>query len=876
MGLGQVYAQALKAALAGKANVYRYADALTTLWSDKLSADIPIVIVWDRKSLGESPDDHLLEKHLTPLDWALAWSLKQTRAEQSVRSIVIIDATAGNWKDTWAWSMRHQLLADMPWVTLSAPLVKEKDEPLYRWALSKAAMDNGGATADGVIRKNNDGAWGLCPNPGAEKPDPAPLEWLNKLWVASLRLSDENHDINNIVGARMMLEAPGAVPPNSRRTKTMTALFIRARWSDFHPAKKGERWALPNTQYLYGKTISAILVDDKHESGWAAFLKGALGKNVRLRPSSTPESLIEFLGKQEDIFKRRDFIAGVSDGNGDEDGDEIIPGVRPEIIFLDLRLYGSGASGRLNEDVEKLLAVAGEWRGYEPAWPPIPQEERQEIQSWLKSGAAANSPTHLKALLLLPRLLALALPLTPIILFSATGLADVQKMLKPYRNIFTNFQKPNPLADPESVPAAVSALHQALNTAVPMLRRRLQLAALSQAGNKMANERDRDRKHIHADIFLDETGEPRNGMISAAACNTYSSKSDSTNLHDKLKAEFEKSGVVWAYIKGTPSPRLRKASKLTHTGLNSPKSQVDNLENFLDQTCNIKSRETWAISAIKAPKPGNGRTPGQTLSAFPDSGLDMAIKRNIEFLVFVYLFFVMKDDHTIAIHLPTRILWQGAFRNFNSGNDDFTLREVGSSHMTYSEEAAFPLTRAWLQGWGDAYVDLAKMIVAVRGRTLTHEDGYPKMRSDDNNNTRRRALVSKPHLFHDIADWAAGSVGINGNQTDDRSVALRGALSKFYPKRYVCADETGNSYVNDVKDLEILLDALAVLLRNKTQTDKSRADALHQIDGISAFENRTKLERLQDHDSLGHHRLVIWRLMGLLEKAGGEALLPSR
>jgi hypothetical protein len=840
MALATGYAAALQGALGNDAKIYRYADALTTLWSNALPTTSPIVILWDRKLLGESSDDRLLEKHLTPLDWALAWSLKQACAKQSVPSIVIIDATAGNWKDTWAWSVRHQLLADMPWVTLSAPLVRKKDEPLYKWALSKAAMDNGGVAEDGVIRKNKDGAWELCPNPGAKKPDRAPLEGLNKLWTASLRLSDENHDINNIVGARVMLEMFSARRSVSKRTAPMRALVAKAKWSGLKESKC-DRWALPNTQYLYGKTISAILVDDKHESGWAAFLEEVLGNDVQLRPMPTPDELIAFLQEQEDMLKRRDFIASISGLDENQDA-------KPEIIFLDLRLYGSGEAGRLKEDVKKLLAIAESWEGTCPAWDAIPQEELDEIRSWLEPDGSTSDTTRLKALLLLPRLLALALPLTPIILFSATGQAQVQKELKPYRNIFTNFQKPNPLADPASVQIAVSALHQALDFALPILRRRIQLAYVQKKYMEINALRPQEISTRHVELFFDEAGTNKVGIISTGVLAEFETLDHADQVQNRFLQNFDDGKVSWLRNSNSPSPPTEKLFKTSQMKFDDAaiEQQVSRLRKIVrDLSFHLVSAVGRQGADVDQPDVGK-----KSLAMFGDHVLDESIRLIVEYVLIVYMKFKYSDASTIGIFLPTR-----AGNNCGPGTAKRFGTDVDGENQTYNDRTAFPLIRGWLHGWGNAYdSEIAPKIMSLMSRRLADED----QRVD-------RQVFMWGRALHDLADWGAGFVGCGGDTQHKRSRLMRDTLNDtLFRSLHYSQVDAGN--------ISGLRDVMMTLLREQTPV---RSMAINQLCKVPLVEKNGDMKLDVLWESKPQEFYWLWRIFPFIETVSGDDLISG-
>ena len=91
MSIGALYKHALEAAVGGQAKVYNYSSEtdFVSLWgTSQAPSGVPsllanwgkenlaLVVVWDGglPAAAPSADDRLLFKHLTPLDWALAYS----------------------------------------------------------------------------------------------------------------------------------------------------------------------------------------------------------------------------------------------------------------------------------------------------------------------------------------------------------------------------------------------------------------------------------------------------------------------------------------------------------------------------------------------------------------------------------------------------------------------------------------------------------------------------------------------------------------------------------------------------------------------------------------------------------------------------------
>lgn len=786
MTLATRYAAALKGALGNEAEVFYYASNFGKLWSDGVKpGGQTVVIVWGGEEIGTSADDWLLAKHLTPLDWALDWTMKT----ETARRIVIIDATAGGWQDTWAWSIRYQLLADMPWVTLAAPLVRKEDEGLYRWIMTPAVMDMGGVDQSeprmgDVIRKVGLD-WKLDAG-SAKTPNFDALKMLNKLWVASLSLSDKHHDVNNIVGIRVLMETSAIETALLERdiglpdqTPVVTAFLARFRWSGF---TQGDwiPWKLPNPEYLYGETISALLVDDKHASGWDAFLGAALGPQVEVTARSTTEVLIEFLNVQKRTFERRDFTARVIKPNG-ESGD------RPEIIFLDLRLYGPGDAVRMRSDVGKLLSVAEKWKGEFPAWKPIPPSDLVDIKNWLTEGGSTTDDRYQKALLLLPRLLALALPLTPIILFSATGQARLREALKPYRNIFTGFQKPNPLADPKSVLAALSALHQALDSAAPMLRRRLQLAYVQRIYDKLEAKRPAVRPSKHFEIYFDESGSG-DQLISTAVVGVFADKTAADTVQQKFISEFSKiptPGISWAKRRNTGhSRRLKKAEEFFDGGPDSWSSRIKDNTNLLGEITGDLKLNIISARAKRADAKSEGRK--GTLGKFVDhKRLDEAIRLKLEMSLLVLFGYTNRID-SVGIFMQTKS---------SPISDKIELFET---KRYFDKGMAFPLVRAWLQMWGEKYRELASMILSIRSQTLSTK------RLDTHLSI---AQFSERRALHDIADWGAAFVGFGGEIESYRTKNIRSIFGGCVFNKLYYSDF-------NLSNCEILSDTLRSLVSN--------------------------------------------------------------
>lgn len=532
----KTYVDGIRKALGDSARVLHYTLDFDKLWSDAFDpGEAPVVIVWERGPSGGSsdPDDRLLEPHVTPLDWALAWSLRRAEAGQNIPAIAIIDARIDDWGGGWSWQVRRQLLADMPWVTLAATVVRP-DGASY---LHRPVLVSPDGSFGGLLVRSDD-RWSMAmdwtPRRIADKEYRA-LRMLSRLWAASLNESDEHHDINNIVGARILLSAARddlAHDPylcGKAASPTALAFLQKVEWCQKATSEptKWEIWRNERTKrYLFEKPVVVSLYDDMHATGWGGFLFDFLRNlDPEMHAQATPAGLLSFLSKRA-VFEKRDFIQNVvEEKNG-----------HPEIIFLDFRLYPRANRAEFLNDTETLIELAEGIAGSSTlAWDSITQSEIDDLKGWLSRGAPEAEHWHDQSLLLLPRLLALALPLTPIILFSSTAQARIREQLKPYRNIFTGFQKPNPLGNPASIELAITALGNAMDRAMPMLRRRLQLAHCQTIFDEF--DRLRESRVIggqHVEVYFDEAGTHSQGLYSVATVASFQSKEAAAQVNKSL------------------------------------------------------------------------------------------------------------------------------------------------------------------------------------------------------------------------------------------------------------------------------------------------------------------------------------------------------
>lgn len=847
--------------------LFDYGEALDfkTLWTDGGGAAIaggdhgsPIVIWWEQRTFHSEHGAKLLRSHLTPLDWALSWSLARARANKSLPSILVVAYLDSSLEQSWSISFRHTLLALMPWVKIGY------------------GIDPGGLPKKAFER-------------GKTLPHVPDLEEMHSAWKASLSVSSEYHDVNNILGARLLApERDGAAAWDVRPLSM--ALRQRVEWCDaaFSKPLRLNQWKY-NRERLFDKKLKVIAVDDMLDDGWDAVIAGLFGLelvapaaasaleltlmtvadgDVVLHGATNPSALIAFLEENATQFEERQFSTQIVQSEE----------TQPELILLDLRLFSSADFEVKKKAARTLLGIADRLTTNVAnlAWKAISQDELTKIHAWVE-GATVEDPQHVEtqALLLLPRLLALALPLTPIILFSSTGQARIKEWLKPYRNIITGFEKPRTLSDPAALAESEAALHDALERSVPMMRLRLQLAHAQRAITLAEKSRPandvRLKSNEHIEIFADER-QSGSTIISGLAMCVFPGGSHANALQRTFEQQFKdpSGGVVWAQS-AADRVRLSKGNHLTPPGLHDKfkekrNNEVESVSRLISQEVSSNSRALWSAVATQS-APNQNTVASASLAAFPDKNLDRVLRFGIEFTLFSLIPYFSnnkKFSGTIDIYIPTRIVTKDTIeerlaveisqsfdipvkREKTKDNDNayvglltFSLKGAGGDQTLGS---AFPLVRGWLEEWSNSMGIIAPLnIKKIKMSNLTSKV------SDSNVHSRR--------LLHDIADWVCAASERPFFRNDLRRGNL---LNQWFVSTY--------NYPDDFENAIVLVHALREL--NKIKLSGTYFDVLHIIMMHSYLRH---LDKRIFADSCASHRVILWSLRDALQHSTGHDL----
>lgn len=532
--LGQSYKDALVLAVGAETSVWHYVSDFSTLWSNEFGDCRPILIVWDSAPLGGSDnrDDRLLEPHLTPLDWALSWSIKRAREGADIPSIVIVDARVDNRGNGWAWTVRHQLIADMPWVTLTAPVVRtDGSRELYEWMMSLQTLD--GKTNDNGVIRHIDGKWKIVTAWNSRKVEPferTALSALNNLWVASLSQSDEHHDINNIVTPLLLLRDPGELDGDGAG-----AIYQRLHWTGLQlkPSEDGHNeYSFPIAEKREDENTTRLVVIDDQARRWAPLLANLLDVEYRgfpLRSGKTDETTAHIQRISEanapfelwaadnlnainkHLTKLEIVEKSVFDRIQFTDGD--VSGATNEILLLDLDLNTPNLVDYIYIiSVARSLDKSGRSRHL---WGQPLISEELDTEQWLNVGKGSKK---WRELMVLPaKVLATVDPTLPIILFSSTNKRSTIESLRPFYNIVTGFEKPQLLSGGrrDALVAAKTQLNAVLNNAKKILEVRKTISSLGDASELNMNLTENLKnllinsninRTLWVDIYIDETG----------------------------------------------------------------------------------------------------------------------------------------------------------------------------------------------------------------------------------------------------------------------------------------------------------------------------------------------------------------------------------
>ena len=479
MLMGTDMKKVLKTKVNKEAQVLDYGNEkdFCKVWDDGFKVDKPVILIWDGQNSWEEDQGNFLTPHLTPLDWALAFSIKvleQNSMEPNFR-IHIVDLTGAD-HETWSMRMRHQLIAEMPWLSLHAPLIP--DGKRYRKGyLPIVTIKENGEEKEGLLFQDSDPEkWALRSiGRAATSPEQTrdTLKYIAGQWATTIVRSHDHHDLNNILGPLLLIN------PNPHDTTTLRKAFLlKLKWSGSNLPSKASKESTGADELSDSlKRVDILAIDDNINKGWGVVLSDVLGLKSASEEESTeqeameeeesteqeamelatgegegegenytllwgtesPDVLMEYLNPDDDsdfaeCYAKRSYDSPLWDKNKNENE-------TPWILVLDIHFLTGDKEKRL---INCLLEITKRMvrHNNKLAWPGFNKEEIEAVNEWLRSGDGDSRGYDL-ALSLLPRLSALRWPAVPIFIFSGTHRRNLIETLQEYGNIVLAPSKPN-------------------------------------------------------------------------------------------------------------------------------------------------------------------------------------------------------------------------------------------------------------------------------------------------------------------------------------------------------------------------------------------------------------------------------------------------
>lgn len=488
-----------------------------------------VFLVWDEIPKSRSVDDIGVRNYLTAYDWVIAMVLAAQKASADEKRMTRFDFTLRilptTPPDAHPRSLATRVIpllrsAILPWVTL--------DELYAQADFVQAGMASETETLGPTLAQT-------FREPGLQ--GKASSSFIKDLWRTELTKAGARHSVSNAIGppalAQSLKDSGFSAADSVLRDWLEGEDRLRLTFWRFLellellPALENREGAKVQsalggladepfvTEDLFGqfKRLRFALVDDQAGAGFhdalSAFLLGpeleraGLTDNSQSAPIavsgskdglfslssfSRPDVLLGWLRQtlaqspanksHRPVFGRRNLYAGSAAPSE--------PTSEFDILFLDLRLHGiSGASSEGDSETtwtSKLLgfvdgALSGLISqhplsdGQKPAFDAAVDAARQR-----RLAVGRGEEVVVRQLALLPILISIVDPTTPIILFSSTRHRAVLELLRPFPNIITAFAKPAITGyggeDHTALNSIAQSLKQALNEALVLHEKR--------------------------------------------------------------------------------------------------------------------------------------------------------------------------------------------------------------------------------------------------------------------------------------------------------------------------------------------------------------------------------------------------------------------
>lgn len=495
--------------------VYSYRDKFVELWElDKLASYKTYIIVWDDIPPRQQ-DVVATSKYLTPIDWAVAFSLvvndNKNDDDKNVR-ILILDLNSQSVSNADSVRFFKLFPQTMPWVRLYRPLDAEDFIKHLRDLDAVPSMRSDLAKSDMALIRNVWAAFLTKPS------TPGDHHALANLVGPLLLMGNDTGADDHTKALRSLMKALGLIPDKAKEEKDKEPGTEQKEDPLLRDDNPWIRWDDPkwadrlNRLTKDGGKLNLVLIDDQYEQGWGEVLCKAVGatqkakiceigshvtasgKEILVKASVSPDCLLSSLDGKDQRFN----FNICSD-----------PAKDAEILFLDLRLFSGKDEQKEADFFERLISLAEKfiedgtnnlpWKGFTTV-------EIEKVKNWIKpENRKREDDNYATALTLLPRILALTDISLPIVIFSSTGRRDIAEMLKDYGNIITDFDKPKFTVDmPEDIARQTKKkFEEALEKAVLLLQGREKCRKIIQNASS-PKPLETEGKGKHVELYIDE------------------------------------------------------------------------------------------------------------------------------------------------------------------------------------------------------------------------------------------------------------------------------------------------------------------------------------------------------------------------------------
>lgn len=312
--------------------------------------------------------------------------------------------------------------------------------------------------------------------------------------------------------------------------------------------------------------LRVTLVDDQWHHGWFEWLKSIFPPETAFTVCPDPQFLLNKLDAANEIEADLRFNFDLTPPRATANGNYA------DVLLLDLRLF-SGNSIAEADFNKKLLSLCRKFEVSEAgslvplespltdgalcrvknlAWAGFSTEALKSVAAWIDGGDGRNEANHRICLTLLPRLFALVDMPLPVVIFSSTGQRTIIHLLKDYKNVFTNFQKPTFFGtqkEPSDTSEQMVLAHRRTNE-VHKARR-----ICERIYNSPPYGASIPKAYRHFEIYIDESGsvEEQHFCVGGVMVG-YADQQDALELHRAM----EKEGLIWR----GPN-RIRKRGRFT-------------------------------------------------------------------------------------------------------------------------------------------------------------------------------------------------------------------------------------------------------------------------------------------------------------------------